>query len=95
MEHCDGGTLAHVLATAHRKGSSIDWNNFDIGGCDGYKEPLGPTTSLMFAAVAPRGRVDDHGGVELVAAWNLITTARCQKSQLKSAWQVSPVRIGV
>jgi hypothetical protein len=47
MEHCDGGTLAHVLATAHRKGSSIDWNNFDIGGCDGYKEPLGPTTSLM------------------------------------------------
>jgi hypothetical protein len=28
-------------------GMSISWNNFDIGGCDGYKEPLGPSSSLM------------------------------------------------
>jgi hypothetical protein len=26
---------------------TIDWNNFDIGGCDGYPEPLSDGTALM------------------------------------------------
>jgi hypothetical protein len=26
---------------------TLDWNNFDIGGCDGYAEPLDASRSLM------------------------------------------------
>jgi hypothetical protein len=42
-----GGYTQRTVVGELWNGMSIDWNNFDIGGCDGYKEPLGPSSSLM------------------------------------------------
>lgn len=42
-----GGFTERTLAGELWRGTSIDWNNFDFEGCDGTKEPLGPSSSLM------------------------------------------------
>ena len=46
-----GGFSAPVTVGELRAGSdgrvTIDWNNFDIGGCDGYSEPLSEGSMLM------------------------------------------------
>ncbi len=48
-----GFTQPVVVGELWYRANGLDWNNFDIGGCDGYKEPLGPSTALMICGDGP------------------------------------------
>ncbi len=43
----EGGGFDHqVVSGTLYETSRLEWNNFDIGGCDGQKEPLGSSSTL-------------------------------------------------
>lgn len=47
-----GFTQPVVVGELWYRTNSLDWNNFDIEGCDGQKEPLGPSSTLMICGTA-------------------------------------------
>jgi hypothetical protein len=47
-----GFTQPVVVGELWYRTNGLNWNNFDIGGCDGQKEPLGPSSALMICGDA-------------------------------------------
>jgi hypothetical protein len=83
-----GFTQPVVVGELWYRANGLDWNNFDIGGCDGYKEPLGPSSALMICGDGPAqvgssnitARVSGKIWVEEVVNGNLQQTSLCTGS---------------